>query len=206
MSDRQLWDQMIEEGEPDLWYGRFRAYLLMGIKRSVNAVFAKEARKDGKRRGIEAPGAWYDTEKTWKWKERARAYDESVRVEEDRIIAEEKEKILRSGYALMHKRVQELDRLSRRLVAMTKDEDKVWLPDVKSIQVGIEIYERVDLVHFNAPLFTLIEKYFASIAAELGERVKKQELTGKNGGPLEVREYVTEWGGGSLEEDEDDEG
>jgi hypothetical protein len=86
---------------------------------------------------------------------------------------------------VQHRRIQSLDRILNKLIEMTEDEDKVWLPDVKAIGNGPNA-ERVDLVNFNAPLFTLIDKYKASIAAEMGERVKKTELTGKDGGPVRV--------------------
>lgn len=193
--ERDPWSQL--PNEPDLWYGRFTAFLRMGTRRSVNAVYRKEHRKTPK--STDNTGSdWYNAAKEWQWQERARAYNEHQRAEEDRIIAEEREKVLRSGFALQHKRIQALNRLTNKLIAMTNDEDKIWMPDVKSVGTG-PTAERVDLLQFNAPLFTLIDKYLASIAAEMGERVKKKELTGKDGGPVE---YEIELVGNSPDDDD----
>jgi hypothetical protein len=172
--ERKAWDQL--PNEPDLWYGRFTAFLRLGTKRSVNAVFKKENNKKQQKTTAFPGPTWYEAAKEWRWQERARAYDEHQRAEEDRIIAEEREKVLRSGFALQHKRIQALNRLTNKLIAMTNDEDKIWMPDVKSVGTG-PTAERVDLLQFNAPLFTLIDKYLASIAAEMGERVKKKDVT-----------------------------
>lgn len=178
MSDeRQIWHQ--QDGEPDLWYGRFNRYRLMGTRRSVNAVFKKEQKsakiRENSRTG-EAGGDWYEAAKVWNWEERARAYDEYQRAEEDRIITEEREKVLRSGFALVHKRVKELDKLTRKLIRMTSDESKVWIPETRTFRSGEESTSTVEKVEFNAPLFTLIDKYLGSIAAEMGERVKKKDI------------------------------
>lgn len=203
--ERKAWYQ--KDGEKTLWHETtkalavFNEYCLLGPSRSL----AKLAKKDGKSTAyVRQLERWSST---FHWQERARAYDEHIRAEEDRILAAEKEKVLRSGFALMHERVEALDKLTRKLISYAHDEKNVWLPDVKSVQVGKFDYERVDIVHFNAPLFTLIDKYFASIAAELGERVKKQEVTGKDGGPLEIDVLVeTHWGRGTdpRKQSEDD--
>lgn len=194
--ERKIWEQM--EQEPDLWFGRFRAYLLMGFKRSVSAVFQMEAEENRGNQSTETHGYWYEYAKKYNWEKRAKAYDQHWIEEQDAIIKQEREIVLRSGFAVQHKRIQSLDKLLNKLIEMTEDENKVWIPDVKSVGAGPTAYA-VDIVHFNAPLFTLIDKYKASIAAEMGERVKKQELTGKDG---EAMKFVTEWGGGRLEEDE----
>jgi hypothetical protein len=76
----------------------------------------------------------------------------------------------------MHKRVEQLNTLVEGLIAMVGDENKVWVPDVKSVGTGPNA-ERVDLVQFNDALFREIRSHFADIAAELGERVKKSEST-----------------------------
>jgi hypothetical protein len=178
--ERKPWEQNIEAGEPDLWYGRFVKYLRLGSKRSVNALYAKEAKaakNSEKQRNLDAGGDWYDIEKAWNWKERARAYDEWQRKEEDRIIAEEKDKVLRSGFALMHKRIKELDRQARKLIQMTNDEQKIWVPEVRTVIMGEDKSQTIEKLTFNAPLFTTIDKIFDSIAKETGERVKKKDIT-----------------------------
>lgn len=198
VSDAQhIWSQ--QEGEPSLWYGRFLVYLRLGTKRSVNAVFKKENnKKQQKTTSFPGPG-WYDAEKEWNWKERAKAYDEYVRAEEDRVIAEEREKVLRSGFALMHKRVKELDRLTRKLIRMASDDEKIWLVETRTVIMGEDRSQTTEKLTFNAPLFQLIDKYLDSIAKEMGERIKKQELTGKDGGPVE---FEIELVGNSPDDDD----
>lgn len=183
--ERKPWEQRIDEGEPDLWYGRFNVYLRLGTKRSVNAVFQKETKKSKEKTRTNTGPDWYEAAKQWNWGSRARDYDEYQRAEEDRIIAEEREKVLRSGFALQHKRIQLLDRLSRKLIRMTNDEEKIWIPETKTIS-GENSTVIVEKITFNAPLFQQIRSYQADIAAEMGERVKKTELTGKDGGPIQV--------------------
>jgi phage terminase small subunit len=93
---------------------------------------------------------------------------------EDEIFKQEQEdiqRILTSGYALMHKRVEALDKLSKKLEGYLEDETKIWMADVKA--VGLE---RVDLLTFNADLFKEYRSTFADLASELGQRVKKQEI------------------------------
>ncbi|HEX3642862.1 MAG TPA: hypothetical protein VHV10_16375 [Ktedonobacteraceae bacterium] len=174
--ERKPWDQLEDEGESSLWYGRFRAYLLMGFKRSVNAVFQQELEERGGDWRDEAYGSWYDYAKKYRWDDRVAAYDAHWIEEQDKLIAQEREVVIRTGFALQHKRIEALNSTLEELLEMKKDHDKVWLPDVKAIGNGPNA-ERVDLVNFNAPLFTLIEKYANSIAAEMGERVKRKDIT-----------------------------
>lgn len=115
----------------------------------------------------------------YKWVERAKQWDAEQARARDEIIAAERAKVLVTGYALMHKRVERLDTLVKKLIEMVDDEDKVWVPDVKSIGTG-PTAERVDLVQFNDALFREIRAHFADIASELGERVKKNETTIKS--------------------------
>lgn len=197
---RKSWNQM--EGEPDLWYGRFMIYAKMGYKRSVNAVFEKERKGKKVNPSTKINAEWYDAYNQWKWSERARSYDEYQRAEEDRIIAEERDKVLRSGFALQHKRIEVLDKLSRKLIAMANDDEKVWIAKTKTTSFGEDKSQVIEEITFNAPLFTLIDKYQDSIAKEMGERVKKQELTGKDGGSMEFEIELV----GNRPEEEESEG
>jgi hypothetical protein len=178
--ERKPWEQIIEQNEPDLWYGRFVKFMRLGTKRSVNAVFKKEPPKRSVKPRMVADNDWYEIAKQWNWAERARAYDEYQRVEEDRIIEEERNKVLRSGFALQHKRIKELDRLARKLIRYTNDEEKIWIPETKkttTTQGKDKSQEQVvEKIVFNAPLFTLIDKYQDSLAKEMGERVKREQV------------------------------
>src|SRR5579859_8052437 len=92
---------------------------------------------------------------------------QSERTSREKALAEAEQaeiaRILTSGYALMHKRVQALDALSEKLEAYLEDESKIWLPDVKTAG-----FERVDLVTFNADLVKEYRATFDDLAKELG--------------------------------------
>jgi len=98
---------------------------------------------------------------------------QSERAAREKALAEAEQaeitRILTSGYALMHKRVEALNALSQKLEAYLADENKVWLPDVKAIGTG-EFAERVDLVTFNADLVKEYRATFDDLAKELGQR------------------------------------
>lgn len=171
----QLWEQM--DGESPLWYRRFTTFRLMMPVRSIAAVFQQEEESRGKQR-TDPPGPWYEIARQWKWEERAAAWDKHESDTLAKVIAAERAKVLTSGYALMHKRVEQLNALVEQLIEMATHKENVWVPDVKSIGTG-STAERVDLVQFNDALFREIRAHFADIAAELGERVKKKEVAFK---------------------------
>jgi len=102
--------------------------------------------------------------------ERKRREAELSKFEQEEIT-----RILTSGYALMHRRVEALDRLAKKLEAYMEDEHNIWLPDVKSIGTG-PTAERVDLVTFNDRLLSEYRATFADLASELGQRVKKTDI------------------------------
>jgi len=90
-----------------------------------------------------------------------------------------------AGYAFWPKRVEDLVALAELLLEEINEEDKRWLPDVKAIGMG-KFAERVDLVRFNSPLIEQFRRTLEDIASEMGERVKKVSLTGRDGGPIVI--------------------
>lgn len=93
------------------------------------------------------------------------------------------EQIATVHYASMENRVRALDALARKLEGYLQDEDKVWLPDVKSIGLGKDA-ERVDLVQFNDALVREYRATFDDLAKELGQRVRRNEV--EHSGLVEV--------------------
>lgn len=143
-------------------------YAAMGASRSL----AKLAEKYGKSRAYVGQLERWSSE--FAWQSRVKVYDaEQVKAQEE-VMAEEKAKVLRTNFALMHKRVEVLDRITEKLLAYTEDEDKVWLPDVKAIGNGPGA-ERVDLIAFNDALFKEVREYLTDIAEETGGRIKKTQ-------------------------------
>src|SRR6266567_4153219 len=102
--------------------------------------------------------------------ERKRRESELSKLEQEEIT-----RILTSGYALMHRRVEALNELANILQEEALDSSKRWLPDVKTVGFGPDA-ERVDLVQFNADLIKEFRATFADLASELGQRVKKSEI------------------------------
>lgn len=162
-----LWDR--QEGEPAIWYSRFRRYLLLFPKRSVAAAFHQEySNKPENTRKSENPdGTWYEKAKAWHWEERAQAWDAAQYAEEEQA----RKRILQSGWALDHNRIMTLIEVTQVLRQMVNDPAQIWLPDVKAIGSGPGA-ERVDLVQFNADLFRELREYLTDIAEETGGRVK----------------------------------
>lgn len=108
------------------------------------------------------------------WQARLKTWEEERFKAEEEAIAEERKRVLRSEYALMHKRIELLNRKAKQLEAITDSDEGIWLDDVKSVGSGPGA-ERVDLKVFNADAFKELREYLDDIAAEMGERVKKTE-------------------------------
>jgi hypothetical protein len=169
-SQQHPWERMPEESL--LWYHRFEAFRLMEPVRSIAAVFREEeAEKNRGKPRTDPPGQWYEAAKQWRWEERAAAFDLHQDAEIEKRIVAERKKVLRSRFALQHKRIETLDRVAQQLLDYLEDEANVWLPDVKAV-AG----ERVDILRFNAPLLDSLRGYLGDIAAEKGERRAKNDV------------------------------
>lgn len=174
MSDEpKAWER--QPNEPLTWHKRFTRFRLMEPVRSIAAVFQEEeAERNREKPRTKPTGDWYEIAKEWSWEERVAAWDEFLEEQTEKQLIAERKKVLKSGFAVMHKRVKELDAITTRLIGYLDDENNVWLPDVKAIGTGPHA-RQVDIVHFNSALFGEIRNYLGDIAAEMGERVKKNE-------------------------------
>lgn len=168
--ERKAWERM--EGESLKWYSRFDKFRLMKPwKRSINAVYEEEETENHGKVRTKIAGKWYEIAQKWQWNERADAWDTHCREERDRNIALEEEEISKSEYALKHKRIQALNGLSEQLMEEARNKENMYLIGEKETK-------------FNDGLYGMIDKYFASIAAEKGERVKMTEQ--KHSGTVDV--------------------
>ena len=70
------WERM--EGEPARWFLRFRNYLKMGPRRTVNAVFERERQEKAGKATNKAGSRWYNAALHWQWEARAEAYDTHI--------------------------------------------------------------------------------------------------------------------------------
>lgn len=147
--------------------------------------------------------------KRYDWAERAGEYDQRL---EDAKNARAKE-IMESGLALDYERVLELKRLAEFLKeqifteapvveVVTKDSKNendeapvqvmigktnpyVWLRDVKRMGTGKDAVT-VELIRFNSAILDQFRGVLDDLAKETGGRVAKHEMTGANGGPIEI--------------------
>ncbi len=76
------------DGEPDMWYGRFTQFVLLGPDRSVLQAYNRQRQTAGQSAAKRSPSSWDDASKRWKWRERAAAWDEEQRAA---LIAQERE-------------------------------------------------------------------------------------------------------------------
>jgi hypothetical protein len=197
MSDeRQTWDRI--EDEPGNWYARFLLFRNMAAtQRGFYQAYVEEARISQKKHAKHIPGSWSDAADKWQWRKRADAYDAHLLGEQEakearlrQLEEEEEARLLSTGYARSARRVEQLSTLYDEMKASyhVKDEagdDKIvyhWLTPEKVREM---------------------RGCLDDIAKEVGERVKKAELTGKDGAPLE---FICEWGSGATETDDQDEG
>lgn len=199
--DTQLIYERLAE-EPAKWYARFLLYRGMeAANRSLLGayrIYQQEARSGLKKPVLDAnlhlPGAWKEAATRYDWKFRAELYDQHQQAEEQRRLEalleleqKEKERVLSEGYALMYKRVAGLARMAEAIEKSFQDEqgqiNYAWLA-ARGAADRLREYRGM----------------LADIAAEIGDRVKKAEVTGKDGGPVV---FITEWGGGKLTEAEE---
>lgn len=155
--ERKSWEQMVDKGEPDLWYGRFVKYLRLGTKRSVNALYVKEAktaRNSEKQRELEAGGDWYKAEKEWNWKERARVYD----LEQEKQRREEEEK----------QREEDLEAVRKMLLSHIQAEvDKSSTSQIQAARLLIEHYATSDEIAQIKEQMDMLQETLKSLGAEL---------------------------------------
>lgn len=78
-------DWLQREGEPPQWFARFERYLMLGERRTLEAVWRDEQQRLGGAKGRTGKQAsrpnrhWYDAAKQWQWTARAVAYDQMQR-------------------------------------------------------------------------------------------------------------------------------
>ena len=119
-----------------------------------------------------------------------------VRVgEREQELAEAKFEAIKSkaeeaGYAFWPKRVEDLVALAELLLEEINEEEKRWLPDVKSIGSGYSA-KVFHITRFNSALIEQFRRTLDDIAAEMGERTKGVVVTGKDGGPIVIDHGAT---------------
>lgn len=89
---------------------------------------------------------------------------------------------LKTGLALKENRVAKLQLLADKMLSDLLEQDRWWLLQVKGIGQG-DNFERVEYFEFNKAELDAVRGVLDDIAAEVGERVRKADLT-TGGKPL----------------------
>ena len=181
MSD--LWEQ--QDDEPSDWYDRFARYLHLGPQRKLMEAYRQECLD----RNLPVPtypsGAWRRAETEWQWKKRADAYDKHMIAQARAAYDAQRHEILSTGLALQHERVQLLKDMASQLNSFRNNPDLLWLKQSKQVGGGRNT-QIIEETVFNAPIVRELRGVLDDIAKEVGGRVAKTELTGKDGTALQV--------------------
>ena len=159
-ADEQPWLSPMP-GENARWFNAFQRYLALGPARSVHAAYVQEnpsTSVDSHRQWKSASKSWYETSRRFDWGKRAEAYD-----------AWRRKEIFATGNAQDTERIKKLDELAEQMHARL-------IAEIGSIEVNDRF-----LAQYLA-VMDLLAKHTGGYAA------RKVELTGKNGGKIEVEE------------------
>lgn len=174
-------------------------YLALGPDRSLeklHRLYLVRVQSEGNVR-VAPPTLRLATLEHWSssfgWQARLAAIaDREARAAEEREAAYRRS-IMEEGYATAHERVRLLKRLTHaiardlNIAEDAEDMDpRFWVQDVKGIGGG-ETYREVTIERFNAAEVAELRAALADLAAEKGDRVRRTELTGKGGGPVDAR-------------------
>jgi hypothetical protein len=167
----------------------FSDYARMGARRSLRDLVARyETTPDT------APSTKWSTVTSWsvkfEWVARAKAFDIIQQAADQAAYDARRREIMESGLALTHERVAKLTKLFEKLEGYATSEERIWLPDVKSIGQG-EDAERVDIYRFNSALIEQIRGTLDDLAKETGGRIKNVDVKtdGKEIAPI-IQIYI----------------
>ena len=167
-------------------------YLRMGAGRSLRKLHKRYVEQAASASGSEPPTQYKSTLLGWSakhdWQERAAAWDRQV----EAYKREQARQTLREGLALDHHRVDRLKSLFDRLEEELEEGEALWLDDVKQIGKG-EGMRVVDIRRYNSSLISDLRGVLDDLAQETGGRVKRQEVSGPGGGPVQ-HEHQIDWG------------
>lgn len=104
-------------------------------------------------------------------------------VDIDQIKNEEEFDALKSGLALKENRVQLLQDLAEKMKKDIFEDGLLWTDEVKGVG-SADNFQLIDYKLFNASEVQQLRGVLSDIAEEVGGRVQRKELTGKDGKPL----------------------
>jgi len=166
-----IWDK--QPAEPDEWFIRFTTFLHLGTNRSYIDAYRQHVKVSRSRKGTKPnhiSPQWHKAIHEWDWEKRAQEYDKhlnKLRIQEEE--EQRRQQIMNTSYARTELRVLALMGFAKDLSDALKREKK-----------------------FNPAMMAQWRGLLDDIAKETGGRVRKNEVTGANGGPLEVQLFLPE--------------
>lgn len=175
--EQRPWGQLPEENAR--WYGRFQAWLQLGKSRSVLAIYnAERERKGEKKRALTFPESWGKARIKYRWAERVAAWDKAEQERKDREWKEQREAEREAELKI----ADELRTKARAMLALPET-----VEEVKRNRAGEEIAWLLipEFRAFKAASDMLGQaKNHARAALEMPNQFARQEMTGKDGGPI----------------------
>lgn len=166
-------------------------YLRMGPGRSLAVLHRRYTSRNNKQQS-EPPTRAYPTLRSWSskynWADRAGNWDADA----EKRKTEAYRRAMETGLSLDFERVRELKELAGFLLEQVYEQGpegnyhNIWVPDVKSVGSGNHM-QVVDIERFNSSIISQLRGVLDDLAQETGGRVKKQEITGAEGGALTFR-------------------
>lgn len=183
-----------QPGEPGLWYSRFHEYLAQSLTRSVLRVFREQLTRTGPiRRGKKPPttvetipASWKAAKERYQWVSRAVAWD--TYQNEQKAVAwasareAERAEELRIATAL-RKKAHALLALSVTVEETKRDRNGaviayLLVPQFKAFAVAAQLFSEA--------------RTHARGALEMPNRFDRQEVTGRDGAPVEIKHGLTD--------------
>ncbi len=161
-------------------------FLRLGEGRSLVRLLARYTKTDQNQPPTRSRPTLKDWSMRFDWATRALLYDATV-IEQAKNAR--RAAVMETGLALDYERVAVLGDLAQLLLGQLEERNeagnqhRLWVPDVKAVGSG-PFTQIVDIERFNAPLLSELRGVLEDLAQETGGRVRKQEVTGKNGGPI----------------------
>lgn len=128
-----------------------------------------------------------DWSRNFGWVSRATDFD----AQWEHYKNEERRRVFNTELALDFERVTILNRLGQFLEEQLFEQGQggeyhnLWVPDVKIVGKG-DAAQVIDIERFNSAIIRELRDTLGDIAAETGGRVKRNEITGADGGKLTV--------------------
>lgn len=179
MTETKPWHKL--PNEKGLWFDRFLIFLKQKPPRSLLAIYNDERAGKGTKKSSSSPASWERARENDRWDERAEAYDA-----EQRVIQDAKWAALREA--------ERAEELQLAVLMRGKARELLTLPvkaeEVKYNRNGEEIDVILVPEHraFQAAaVLTKEARTHARGALEMPDKIEKRELTGRDGGPLEMK-------------------